>query len=62
MMVVAASQFLLFGAALAASDRCVVIESEKSQITLKCKKEAKAFQPGTEVKIKSVKRAAVEGC
>jgi len=48
--------------AMAASDKCVVVKSEGNELTLECRKETDRFQPGTEVKIKSNSKAAVEGC
>lgn len=50
-------------AAMAASDKCVVVESSGKRIVLECRKETAKFREGTGVKIKSDnKGAAVEGC
>ena len=50
-------------ALMAASDRCVVVETEGKRIVLECRKETSKFREGTGVKIKSDKNgAAVEGC
>ena len=46
----------------AASKRCVVIESEENRLVLECKGETEDFIEGMEVKIKTVKKAAIEGC
>ena len=48
---------------LAASDRCVVKESEGNILVLECRGETDKFAPGSNVKIKTDKRSApVEGC
>jgi hypothetical protein len=46
----------------AASNKCVVVETDENRIILECSKEVSDFVKGSEVKIKSVKKAAVEGC
>ena len=61
-MVLVVLQCLFISMAMAASDKCVVVETDGNHLTLECKKETNGFQPGMEVKIKSVRRAAVEGC
>ncbi len=49
-------------AAMAASDKCVVVKAAGNELTLECRKDTESFQPGTEVKIKSNGKAAIEGC
>jgi hypothetical protein len=46
----------------AASDKCVVVTSGENQLVIECSKAVSGFAPGSEVKIKSVKKAAIEGC
>ena len=47
---------------MAASDKCVVVKAVGNKLTLECRKDTERFQPGTEVKIKSNSKAAIEGC
>ena len=49
-------------AAMAASDKCVVVKAAGKELTLECRKDTESFRPGTEVKIKSNSKAAIEGC
>ena len=51
-----------FSAALAASDRCVVVKSEGKQLTLECRKNTEQFKAGAEIKIKTSRKAPIEGC
>ena len=53
---------LFASASMAASDKCVVVKAEGKMVTLECKKDTDRFAAGTEVKIKSNRKAAVEGC
>ena len=48
--------------AMAASDKCVVVKAAGNELTLECRKDTERFQRGTEVKIKSNSKAAIEGC
>jgi hypothetical protein len=48
--------------AMAASDKCVVVKAAGNELTLECRKDTESFQPGTEVKIKTNSKAAIEGC
>jgi hypothetical protein len=48
--------------AMAASDKCVVVKATGNELTLECRKDTESFQPGTEVKIKTNSKAAIEGC
>ncbi len=53
---------LFVSTSMAASDKCVVVNSEGKMLTLECKKSTNSFQEGTEIKIKSSRKPAVEGC
>ena len=55
-------QCAVIGPAMAASDKCVVVQAAGNELTLECRKDTESFQPGTEVKIKSNSKAAIEGC
>ena len=49
--------------ALAASNKCRVVESEEKKLVLECEREVSKFAVGDQVKIKSVRKGgAVEGC
>ena len=48
--------------ALSASDRCVVVKSEGKLLTLECRKNTEQFKPGAEIKIKTSRKAPIEGC
>ena len=50
------------GLVIAASDRCVVEKSEGKTLVITCRKDTNGFKPGTEIKIKSSRKAALEGC
>jgi len=50
------------GAAIAASGKCTVVAVDDNKVTLDCGSHAKDFPVGTDVKIKSAKRKAIEGC
>ena len=66
--VIAASTLLLCsilvgGIALAASNKCRVIEAEEKRLVLECERDTYQFTVGDQVKIKSVRKSgAVEGC
>jgi len=47
---------------IAASAKCTVTSVDKSVVTLDCGNKAEKFSVGAEVKVKSVKKKAVEGC
>ena len=51
-----------YSVALAASDRCVVVKSEGNLLTLECRKNTEQFKLGAEIKIKTSRKAPVEGC
>lgn len=54
---------LVGGSALAASNKCRVVEAEEKRLVLECERETSQFAIGDQVKIKSVRKgAAVEGC
>lgn len=51
------------GSALAASNKCRVVEVEERRLELECERDASQFNVDDQVKIKSVRKgAAVEGC
>ncbi len=50
------------GATFAASSKCMVTAIEDNKVILDCGKKAEKFEVGTEVKIKSMKKKAIEGC
>ena len=50
------------GLVIAASDRCVVEKSEGKTLVITCRKDTKGFKPGSEIKIKTSRKAALEGC
>ncbi|MFH1217140.1 MAG: hypothetical protein V1706_11630 [Pseudomonadota bacterium] len=50
------------GALYAASGKCTVTAVEGATVTLDCGSQAAEFPVGTEVKIKSSKGKAIEGC
>ena len=50
------------GVALAASGKCKVTESNHSVVTLYCGTTAAKLKVGYEVKIKTAKKKAIEGC
>ncbi len=66
--VIAASTLLLCsilvgGSALAASNKCRVVEAEEKRLVLECERATSQFSVGDQVKIKSVRKSgAVEGC
>ena len=47
---------------LAASNRCVVKESEGTVLVIECQKEVERFPEGTKIKIKTDRVKQVEGC
>jgi|GEM_PF-1397073 len=49
-------------AAYAASGKCTVVAVEDNKVTLDCGSNAGDFPVGTDVKIKSANKKAVEGC
>lgn len=50
------------GAVYAASGKCTVVSVEGNKVTMDCGSNAGDFPVGTDVKIKSVDKKAVEGC
>ncbi len=50
------------GVSLAASSKCTVTAVEDNKVILDCGKKAADFKAGTKVKIKSMKKKAIEGC
>lgn len=46
----------------AASAKCTVVKAEGSTLVVDCGQRTKKFPEGTKIKIKSVKKTAVEGC
>ena len=54
---------LAYGTALAASNKCRIVEVEEQKLILECERDTSGFKAGDRVKIKSDRRgAAVEGC
>lgn len=53
---------LTSGAALAASGKCTVTEIKDSVVILDCGTAAAKMKVGDEVKIKTAKKKAIEGC
>ena len=49
-------------AVFAASGKCTVVEVDNNKVTLDCGSNAKDFPVGTDVKIKTAKKKAIEGC
>lgn len=49
-------------AAMGASGKCTVTKSQGTTLELECTRETTEFQPGTKIKIKTDRKAAVEGC
>jgi hypothetical protein len=47
---------------LAASAKCTVKAIDENVVTLDCGKKAATLEVGSKVKIKSVKKKAIEGC
>ncbi|MCB2180893.1 MAG: hypothetical protein KQH63_02570 [Desulfobulbaceae bacterium] len=47
---------------LAASAKCTVTSIEENKVILDCGSKADKFEAGSQVKIKSAKRKAIEGC
>lgn len=47
---------------LAASAKCTVVKVKGGQLVLDCGQKAPDFQEGSEIKIKSARKPAVEGC
>ncbi|THB71299.1 MAG: hypothetical protein D6B25_18980 [Desulfobulbaceae bacterium] len=47
---------------IAASNRCVVKESEGKVLVIECQKEVERFPKGTKIKIKTDRVKSVEGC
>ncbi|MBU0965331.1 MAG: hypothetical protein KKA54_03010 [Proteobacteria bacterium] len=50
------------GAVFAASGKCTVVAVDDNKVTLDCGSNAGDFPVGTDVKIKSEKKKAIEGC
>ncbi len=48
--------------AMAASAKCEIVKVEGDSMTVECKKMPKGFVQGETVKIKTKKKATVEGC
>lgn len=46
----------------AASAKCTIVKVEGTQMVLDCGEKTKKFNEGVKIKIKSEKKAAVEGC
>lgn len=53
---------LTSGVALAASGKCTVTEIKENVVTLDCGKTAAKMKVGDEVKVKTAKKKAIEGC
>ncbi len=53
---------LTSGVALAASGKCTVTEIKDSVVTLDCGKAAARMKVGDEVKVKTARKKAIEGC
>ena len=53
---------LTSGVALAASGKCTVTEIKDSIVTLDCGATAAKLKVGDEVKIKTARKKAIEGC
>ena len=47
---------------IAASAKCTVTAVDESLVTLDCGKKAEKFTVGAEVKVKTAKKKAIEGC
>lgn len=50
------------GSVFAASSKCTVTAIEENKVILDCGSKADKFDVGSQVKIKSVKTKAIEGC
>jgi len=50
------------GTVYAASGKCTVVSVEDNKVTLDCGSNAGDFPVGTDVKIKSDRKKAIEGC
>lgn len=61
-ILVAAFVITSAGISLAASGKCTVTAVEDNQVILDCGNKAAKFEVGTKVKIKSMKKKAIEGC
>lgn len=46
----------------AASDKCTVVRVENDTLVLKCSKKNGTFRVNDKIKIKSMRKKAVEGC
>ena len=48
----------------AASNTCEIVEVDESRLVLECERDNSALEPGTKVKLKTIKKrsAPVEGC
>lgn len=57
-------QLLIVGVptVFSASDKCVVKETQGNTVVLECTKKSKNFKANDTVKVKSMRKASVEGC
>lgn len=60
----AALAFIAFSShsALAASAKCTIKQVTDTTVTMDCGKKADKFSAGQQVKVKSAKKKAIEGC
>lgn len=48
--------------AFSASDKCIVKKTQGNTVVLECSKKSKNFKVDDTVKVKSMRKASVEGC